>query len=180
MGAAGTRLAVTEVVPPQYQLALPQLVVEGQRLATHRGTGVSVMLALTYIRCWGPDAVVAIYPPEYVRGTPRIDDAIAAATTAARRSSQLLLVSLPFDDRDLAPAVVCARVSVLWSLARVAQPALMELLDAVTPLIELDAEAPALARLYDRVSSIDFARDLVQGSPGTFAPMAVARADCRL
>lgn len=153
---------------PQYRIALPHLVIEGRALSTARGTGVSIMTALAYLQCWDPDAVVAIYPADHFASpsgpfTHRVEAAMARAATRAWQV--VLLGSSDEDEADPETAVVCARVSVLWTLARLAQPALMELLDAFVPLIDLEEEDEALALIYQRAPVLDFARDILRPCP---------------
>jgi hypothetical protein len=155
-------------VLPQYRIALPNLVIEGRALSSERGSGVSVMVALAYLQAWDPDAVVAIYPPDHFASpsgpfTHRVE---AAMSRAATRAWQVILLgSAPDDEPDLASAVVCARVSVLWTLARLAQPALMELLDSFVPLIDLEEEDEALELIFANAPSVDFASDILAPCP---------------
>lgn len=170
---------------PQYRIALPHLVIEGRALPEERGTGVSVMTALAYLQCWDPDAVVAIYPPDHfaaLHPTPshRVEAAMAKASS---RAWQVVLVGASANDDDepeLASLIVCARVSVLWSLARLAQPALMELLDAFVPLIDLEEEDEALALIQSQVPSLDFADDILRPCPDHLLTMSLDEDDGRL
>ncbi len=153
----------------QYRIALPHLVIEGRALPTRNGTGVSVMTALAYLQCWDPDAVVAIYPADGFDGAQgplahRVDAALLKAST---RAWQVVLLGTPAteDDVELESMIVCARVSVLWSLARLAQPALMELLDAFVPLVDLEEEDEALALISQCMPSIDLVADILRPFP---------------
>lgn len=168
-------------VLPQYNIALPHLAIEGRTLSTARGTGVSTMVALAYLQCWDPDAVVAIYPPDHFAQPdgPFAHRVEAAMARAASRAWQVVVLGSPDGDGevDLESSVVCGRVSVLWTLARLAQPQLMELLDAFVPLIDLEEEDEALALIYAQTPALDLAADILAVSPDHLLMMPLAEAE---
>lgn len=160
---------------PQYRIALPRLAIEGRVLPERRGTGVSVMTALAYLQCWDPDAVVAIYPPDHFGlDEPAIAQRVdAGLAKASSRAWQAVLVGSRDDNADVSTMIVCARVSVLWSLARLAQPALMELLDAFVPLVDLEEEDEALALIFQQAPIVDFYQDILRPCPEHLLTMSL-------
>lgn len=161
----------------QYRITLPNLVIEGRALSMERGTGMSVMTALAYLRCWDPDAVVAIYPDDHFAEPtgPFAKRVAVAMAKAATRAWQVVVLGSPEleGEVDLASGVVCARVSVLWSLAGIAQPALMEMLDAFVPLVDLEEEDEALALIYAQMPAIDLVRDILARCPDHLVSMSL-------
>lgn len=94
-------------------------------------------------------------------------------TDGMRRVTGLVDRPSLFEARELRSAgamwntrIACATAGALWELARVTQPAMMELFDGFVPLVETPEEDEALALLADRVPAVDLSRDLIERAPG--------------
>ncbi|MBA3541316.1 MAG: NTP transferase domain-containing protein [Deltaproteobacteria bacterium] len=61
--------------------------------------------------------------------------------------------------------VTCASVDALWELGRETAPQLLEVLDALVPLIGSPDEADAIDYVYRSQPSISFSRDIVECAP---------------
>ncbi|MBK7072849.1 MAG: hypothetical protein IPH44_11145 [Myxococcales bacterium] len=161
----GTPLASRPRMVPHYRIQLPRIAIEGRVLPETSGTGVNAMIALAYVRAWSPAAAVAIYPAGHRVALDRaaVDASDALMERACAEAPQVLRVAARPGG---AAAVVYGQVDALWSLARVAQPALMARLDEVVALIAAAGEDDAIARLHREVAPLDLERDVLGGGPG--------------
>lgn len=77
--------------------------------------------------------------------------------------------------------VCCGSVDALWEMARTAEPELIDVLDALVPLIGTPDEDEAIEYVYRAHLPIGFSRDILQRAPQFLAAMTldnVAWSDC--
>ena len=58
--------------------------------------------------------------------------------------------------------VSCGNVDAMWEIGRASQPALIELLDNLVPLIDTPEEAAAIEFVYRTTPGISFSRDMLE------------------
>jgi mannose-1-phosphate guanylyltransferase len=67
--------------------------------------------------------------------------------------------------------IMVARVSALWDIARLSQPAMVARFDALRPWMGRAKEAEAVAHAYRNMESVNFSRDIVEPAAGRMVAM---------
>jgi mannose-1-phosphate guanylyltransferase len=73
--------------------------------------------------------------------------------------------------------VVCASVDALWELGRATQPGLIDILDALVPLIGTIDEDDAIDYVYRALLPVGFSHDIVERAPERITAMALDGVD---
>ena len=127
-----------------------------------REVATKLYTALAMLRQWSPYAVVTVTIGDYAPAA----EIARARELAAKHQDRVVVIEGASPDADVRGELVCVgTVRALWDLGRAGAPALLELMEALVPLIDSDDEDAAITAVYSLAPVVDFTREILDRSP---------------
>ena len=127
-----------------------------------REVAIKLYTALAMLRQWSPYAIVTVTVGDYAPAS----EINRARELAGRHRDQVVIIEGESDDVEVrGDLVLVGTVRALWDLGRAGAPAMVELMEALVPLVDTDDEDAAITAIYSLAPVVDFNREILGRAP---------------